>query len=264
MKQLTFILSMLLLVACGSYNKALKTKDMPEKYAYAKGYYDEQEYEKAIPLFEELLTYYKGTDSSEMLYYYYCYSHYGMGDFASASHHFKNFTETFYNSEKTEECYFMHAKCEYKYSMPYYLDQTATKNGIEKLQLFINLFPNSLRIPECNEYIDELRSKLKKKAYENAYLYYKIADYQSAVAALKLILIEYPDLENEEEVKYLIVKSSYLIAKNSIASKQKERYEAVLEEFKQINKASPFYEEALVYNNKSLKVIDSLSKIIIK
>lgn len=264
MKQLLFLLSTLLIISCGSYNKALKTKDMPKKYAYAKGYYDDQEYEKAIPLFEELLTYYKGTDSSEMLYYYYCYAHYGMGDFSMASHHFKNFTETFYNSEKTEECYFMYAKCEYKYSLPYYLDQTATENGIEKLQLFINLFPNSLRIPECNGYIDELRGKLKKKAYENAYLYYKIQDYVAAVAAFKIILDDYPDLENDDEVKFLIVKSSYLIAKNSIAKKQKERYKTVLEEFKLINTDSPYYEEALAYHDKSVKAIDNLSKIIIK
>jgi outer membrane protein assembly factor BamD len=264
MRYFSIILISMLLLACGTYNKALKTSNMPEKYAYAKQYYDAQDYIKAIPLFEELLTHYKGTDSSEMIYYYYAYSHYGSGNFSDASHHFKNFTETFYNSEKIEECYFMYAKCEYKYSQPYNLDQTATKNGIEKLQLFVNLFPESERIPECNKYIDELRGKLKKKAYENAYLYYKIGDFKAAVSALKQILDEFPDLKNEDEVNFLIVKSSYLIAKNSIAKKQKGRYENVLTEFTEIKTTSEYYEDALDYNTKSIKALDKLSKIIIK
>jgi len=251
-------------MACGSFSKALKTKDMPEKYAYAKQYYDDLDYERAIPLLEELLTFYKGTDSSEMIYYYYAYAHYGNGNFADASHHFKNFTENFYNSDKTEECYFMYAKCEYKYSQPYFLDQTATKNGIEKLQLFINLFPNSERIPECNKYIDELRDKLQKKAYENAYLYYKIGDYKAAVSSLKQLLDEFPDLNNEDEVHFLIVKSSYLIAKNSISRKQIERYENVIEEFKEIELTSSYYKEAKNYYTKSVKTLDKISNIIIK
>ena len=116
MRQLIIFFLSLALAACGTYSKALKTKNMPEKYTYAKQYYDAQDYIRAIPLFEELLTHYKGTDSSEMIYYYYCYSNYGSGEFSDASYHFKNFTETFYNSDKIEECYFMYAKCEYKYS----------------------------------------------------------------------------------------------------------------------------------------------------
>jgi outer membrane protein assembly factor BamD len=95
-------------------------------------------------------------------------------------------------------------------------------------------------------------------------LYYKIGDFKAAVSALKQILDEFPDLKNEDEVNFLIVKSSYLIAKNSIAKKQKGRYENVLTEFTEIKTTSEYYEDALDYNTKSIKALDKLSKIIIK
>lgn len=260
MRRLLFILFIpLLFTQCGDYNSVLRSKDMGYKFARAKVYYDKLDFHKAIPLFDELLTHYRGQDSSEIVYYYYSYSHYGMGDLAGASYHFKNFTENFYNSDHLEECYFMHALCEYKISLPYYLDQTSTKTAIEKMQLFINLFPESSRIPECNNYIDELRGKLQKKSYEGALLYFKTGNYKSAVTAFKNTIKDYPDLKNQEEAEFMVVQSSYLLAKNSIESKQKERYELVLKEFEEIESSSPFYEKAKEMVDKSKQVLIKLS-----
>ena len=240
---------------CGEYNSVLKSTDYGYKFAKAKEYYRNLDYHKAVPLFDELLTRYRGQDSSEIVYYYYAYSYYGMGDLVTASFHFKNFTETFYNSDHLEECYFMHALCEYKISLPYYLDQTSTYNAIEKLQLFINLFPNSTRIPECNKYIDELRQKLQKKSYESALLFYRMGEYVSAVTAFKNTIRDYPDLTNLEEAQFMVVKSAYMLAKNSVRDKQKERYENVLKEFENVDKGSKFYSEAVDYRDKSIEAL---------
>jgi outer membrane protein assembly factor BamD len=248
----------LLLTQCGDYNSVLRSKDMGYKFTKAKEYYDNLDYHKSIPLFNELLTHYRGQDSSEVVYYYYAYSHYGMGDFVGASYHFKNFTENFYNSIHLEECYFMHALCEYKVSLPYYLDQTSTKAAIEKMQLFINLFPESKRIPECNAYIDELRAKLQKKAYESSLLFFKMGDYVSAVSSFKNTIRDYPDLKNKEEAEYMVVQSSYLLAKLSIESKQKERYESVVKEFEEIETTSPYYEKAKDFADKSREALNKL------
>ena len=48
------------------------------------------------------------------------------------------------------------------------LDQTNTYDALKELQLFINTYPNSSRIPECNDLIDKLRTKLEYKDYQDS------------------------------------------------------------------------------------------------
>jgi outer membrane protein assembly factor BamD len=79
--------------------------------------------------------------------------------------------------------------------------------------------------------IAELTARLKKKAYVNAYTYYKIQRYKSAVVALRNALKLYPDTPYREEILYLITVSNYRLAHNSIKEKQGERYLSVLDSY---------------------------------
>ena len=69
---------------------------------------------------------------------------------------------------------------------------------------------------------------LKQKAYLNAYTYYKVQRYKSAVVALRNALKLYPETPYREEILYLITVSNFRLAHNSIAEKQGERYLNVL------------------------------------
>ena len=61
------------------------------------------------------------------------------------------------------------------------------------------------------------------KAFENAKQYYITSNYKAAIIALDNVLIDYPSFNNREEAHYLITKSSYLLAINSISSKVQKR-----------------------------------------
>ena len=52
--------------------------------------------------------------------------------------------------------------------------------AIEGFQEFINQYPNSDRVGQCNRLIDEMRLKLEMKDYESAKLYYDLQQYQAA------------------------------------------------------------------------------------
>lgn len=71
-----------------------------------------------------------------------------------------------------------------------------------------------------------LRLKLANKAYNAAYLYYKIRSYKAAATAFKaLLLLNTPDTPKREEAMFYIVKSYYLLAqKAAFSHKQRERY----------------------------------------
>jgi outer membrane protein assembly factor BamD len=227
-----FIVTLILLSAGCKYQKLLKDGTPDERLTAAKKYYNKGDYTRALPLFDALIGSFGRKPQAEDIYYYYAYTHYGMGDFLQASYNFNNFTQKYPRSKYTEECAFMVAKCAYHQSPAHYLDPTNTRNAIESIQLFINKYPGSKYVNDGNDLIDELRSKLHKKAYTNAMLYYQMGSYKSSLVAFKNAIADYPDLPQIEELEYLVVKSAYLYAQQSFASVQGERLEVAIEEGK--------------------------------
>lgn len=237
------ILMGLLLVAgmlsCDPYNKILKSTDLNYKFDMARKFYYEGAYYKAQPLLEELISVYRGSEKAEEVYYFYAYCDYHLQDFTVASYHFKNFTTSFPGSAKAEEMDFMYAYCLYLESPRFALDQGSTQRAIEGLQLYINKYPRSPRIAECNRMMDVLRSKLERKAYESAMLFYRMEDYRASATMLRRTLLEYPDIDEREQLVFLICKSNYLLAENSVREKQQERYEECLKTFAELKEDFP-------------------------
>lgn len=243
---LQILLIALILSSCGEYQKILKSDNYNYKYEKAVLYYENGDYNRAMPLFNELSNVMKGTDKIQEINFYYAYCNYSTGDNLMAAYLFRNYTINFPNSKHTEECAYMSAYCYYNEAPTYSLDATNTYRAIKELQSFINSYPISERIERCNNLIDELRGKLSRKAFENAKQYYTTSNYKSAIIALDNVLINFPSFENREEVHFLLVKSSYLLAINSIKEKVEERLKATLESynhFKDNYPSSPFLEE---------------------
>lgn len=264
-KPLIFIFLFIIFNGCRSeYEKLKRSPDVAKKYEKAKEYYNKKDYFRALPLFEELVTIYRGTDEAETIYYYYAYCTYGMKDLLAARFHFKTFADTYPNSKYAEECRFMAAYCYYFESPTYSLDQENTYKAIESLQLFINLYPNSERVKESNDLIDKLRSKLELKSYEIAKLYYNIGDYKSAIISFRNSIDDFPDTKYREEMEYLMVKSSFLFAKNSVETKQIERYNETLKLFNTFAENysnSDYIKDANNINRDALKELESKKKL---
>lgn len=245
--------------ACSDYKKILKSSDIEMKYGKAVEYYQKQDYFKAIQLFDELLTYFRGTQKAEDIYYYYAYSHYGQGDYILASYYFNNFVNTFPRSKYAEEAMFMAAYCQYLDSPKSSLDQESTHNAIKGMQNFINSYPKSTRVQEANEVIDKLRYKLQKKSFDIARMYFTIEEYNAAISAFNAHLKDFPDSRFKEESLFLIVKAYYIYANKSIDSKKKERYiEATksYDTFAALYPKSTYIKEAETYNKNALREIN--------
>jgi outer membrane protein assembly factor BamD len=251
--------------SCSEYGRIVKKGSNEEKYEMAVKMYKKKDYTRALPLFEDLLAVYRGKEESEEIYFYYSYCYYGLGMYDLAAYHFKNFTENYINSEHMEECGYRHTDCLYLNALPYYLDQSNTKEAIVEIQLFLNIYPNSTYKEECNKHIEDLRGTLKKKAFENAMLFYKIEDYQAATVSFKNTLRDFPDMENKDQIEFLIVKCTYFYAKYSIEEKKKERYQNVFEEYKEYVKnngtSSQWYKDATAFNEKAQEELTKHQKL---
>lgn len=211
--------------ACKSSFEQVRTSGNPDlilKKAFE--YYEKEEYLRAQTLFELILNNIVGRPEAEKANYYYSYTHYHLKQYLLAAYYFKNFSNTFLNSQYREEAAFMSAYSNYQLSPTYRLDQSNTQKAIEEFQLFVNLFPKSQRVAECNNLIDELRRKLEEKAFAEGELYFNLKQYQSAVISFDNLLRDYPESPDVERVRYLIAKASYLLSENSVVEKKMDRY----------------------------------------
>lgn len=246
---LFFIVFAFIAIGCSKYQKVLKGTNPDEKFELALKLYNKKNYYKALPLFEELTTIYRGQKKAEQVAYYYAYCNFNAGDFETAAYDFDNFTKTFPQSQFAEECAYMNAYCYYKGSPSSSLDQTYTLRAINQLQLFADNYPSSTRMEECNKLVDELRGKLEVKDFENAYLYYKMEDYKASIYAFNNLLKEYPATIYRERGLFYILRSSWLLAENSIESKKGERFLAAMTAFDNFIAAYPESEMAAEARN---------------
>ena len=223
-RYLSLIALVLVLASCSEYQKVLKSNDLELKFEKAVEYYEAEEYNKAYPLFDELLTLYRGTEKAADVYYYYAYTNFHLEDFILAAYHFKNFNNSFPGNEKAVEAAYMAGYCYYLESPRPSLDQTYTYKAINELQLFANTYSTSDRIYRVNELIDDLREKLEQKSFDRAELYFNLENYQAAVASFNNTLSEYPDTKYRERAHYLRLVAAFRFADKSIREKQRQRF----------------------------------------
>jgi outer membrane protein assembly factor BamD len=221
----TSVFLIIVLSSCKSeYEKLRTSNDNAKKYSEAVKLYNNQEYKKALGLFEPIVRRYTPQEQVEDLYYYYAYTIYKLKDYTLARYQFKNFADTYSLSPKAEECRFMAAYCYYLDSPIFSLDQGNTVKAIESLQYFINLYPNSDRVADAGKLIQNLRSKLEEKSYANSKLYFAIGDWQAAVISPGNTLRDYPDTKYAEELDFLTIRAQYEYAQHSREDHQVERY----------------------------------------
>jgi len=228
---LTLIISIFVISSCSEYQKLLKSNDYEKKFEKAKMYYSKKDYPRTLTLLEELLSIYKGTSKAEEIYFLYSYCYYYQENYILAGFYFQDFARTYPNSAHNEEAEFMGAYCYYLDSPDFSLDQENTVKAIQELQLFINRHPASERINEANNLIDKLRYKLESKAFYNSRLYFDMGDYKAALISFGNALKDFPDTRYREEIMFIMLEASYLLATNSITEKKNERLQAAIENY---------------------------------
>lgn len=220
---------LLSLNSCKSEFERIRTSGDPAVlYQKANEYFEAGDYLKAQTLYELVLSAFRGKQEAELIAYRYAYTYYNLEQYLLSAYYFTNFAQTYGGSQYREETEFMAAYSNYLLSPIYRLEQSATTKAIDMFEEFANQYPNSERVSECNRLIDQLRAKLERKAFESAKLYFELKQYQSAIQSFDNVLKDFPETKDAEQIRYLIVRSDYLLAQNSFVEKQAERYEEVV------------------------------------
>jgi outer membrane protein assembly factor BamD len=233
MRFISYLFIALILVSCGgkSMTKIMKSPDPEYKLRMAEQFFAKKKYNRAQMIYEDIMPHYRTIPKDfENIYYKYAYCAYYQMDYFNAENLFKTFLEIFPNSPRSEEIDYMRAYSFYKQSPKPELDQTNTIKAMGMMQTFINTHPNSAHNKEANEIMEICRRKLETKDHKAAQLYYDIGQFRAAGVSFSTLLDGYPESENADLYKLMIIKSFFRYALMSVEEKQPERFERVIAE----------------------------------
>ncbi len=214
-----------------SIHKIIKSADPDLIYSTALKYYEREKWRQSGDLFDACQAYFVGNVQEDSIAFFSARSKFKDRNYVDATMQLDEFRRKYGRSVFIEDAEAMLAMCHYYLSPDPTRDQTVTSEAIIAFSEFIERYPNSQRVEAFKELIAELTERLKKKVYLNAYTYFKIQRYKSAVVALRNALKIYPETPHREEILYLITVSNFRLAHNSIEEKQGERYLNVLDSY---------------------------------
>ncbi len=248
----------LLGTSCSKFRRIEKNPDWRVKYEASMAYYAKKDYYRASVLLEQIMPVIRGLPESEKGQFTLAYCQYYQKLYLLASEQFRTFYETYGRSSSAEESRYMYAYSLYKSAPDSNLDQTESIQAMTSMQEFLNRYPSSKFRDQALEVIFTIQARLEEKGFANASQYYKMRNYKSAIVALGNFINNFPDSKYVEDAHFLIVISHYKLAEKSILSKQKERYQGVVDDYIQFLDRypnSPYLKEAERY------YVDSLDKL---
>ncbi len=228
-----------ILSSCNGINALLKSGQPDKIYAKALELYEKEKWARATTLFEGAHHYYIGTSREDSITFFHARCKFKLHEYDVASELLDEFRRRFGRSVFIEDAEAMYAYCFYQMSPGPTRDQTMTGKAIIAINEFVSRYPESDKVENFRKMNDELTERMHEKSYLNAYTYYKIGRYKSAIVALKNALRTYPESRFREEIMFLIVDASYRLAENSVIEKQTDRYLAMLDSYLSFHEEFP-------------------------
>lgn len=184
---------------------------------------NKKQYEDVVLLYEKLIPLISRTRLLPYIEYKLAETNFKLNNYSLSAYQFKTIYNKFQKNEQSENALYLCAISCYKDSKLFNLDSKQTIIAINEMQNFINLYPNSNKLLQCNEIIQELHEKLENKFYTNALFFYKMHKYESAIITFSNMMCDFPDSKLREEVYYYIILSKYNLIKHSMSTLKKEK-----------------------------------------
>lgn len=217
--------------SCSSFDKLLKNPDFGLKYREANRFYEAGRFDRAVALYENILPFFRNAPQEDTINIRIANGYFQMREFEMAQYYFNLFRRSFPRSALIGEVDYMVGLCSYSMSLRPSLDQTETNNAIQAFNLYLFRHPHGEFAATCREKIVELEGRLAEKAFHGAKLYYTTEHYRAAVVALKNCIKDFPDSKYREEMLFLVLRASFMHAKNSVRDRQRERFQLSIDEY---------------------------------
>jgi outer membrane protein assembly factor BamD len=116
-------------------------------------------------------------------------------------------------------------------------DQSATRDAIKELQVFIDRYPNSSLMPEARKLMREAKDRLSESSYRIGFHYFRVKWYRGAIDRFQEILKDDPEYTRKDAVYFHLAESFRLSGREpknvELLSQALPYYDRLIKEFEQ-------------------------------
>ncbi|MEE9572437.1 MAG: outer membrane protein assembly factor BamD [Candidatus Neomarinimicrobiota bacterium] len=208
----TILISFGIFVNCAG-NKPVDKLSLEERYKRGQDFLENKKYYNAQQEFQIIVFSGSHTEWGDDAQFYLAESYFKNKEYILAISEYERLTRKMKYSPFVEKCRWRICEAYVAESPKYYHDPSNTHKALQKLQEFIDEYPDSEFSDEASKTIKKLRNKLGEKMLETAILYQKLHAYDSAIVAFEDLLRQYYDTDFAEEAHVGIVRSYSLMNK---------------------------------------------------
>lgn len=201
------LIILMALTSCKRFDQAIRTEVLPEDelYAIALEKFNQQAWDDAIAAFDRFERLYVNSDKIQDVRLMRADAQFNRGrtsGYISAKAEYQQFIALYPNYEREDYLWFQIANCSLQQMLPENRDQTATREAIEDLEVFLNRFPDSQYAPEAREKLNSAYERLAKYHVVVGDHYYGRGIYASAALRYMKALEMNVTLESLRDVLY--------------------------------------------------------------
>ena len=107
-------------------------------------------------------------------------------------------------------------------------DQSATKDAIKEIEIFLQRFPNSSLMPEARKLERQARDRLSESGYRVGFFYFRLKYYPGAIDRFEEVIKADPGYSNRDALYYHMAEALYLTGRKPEALPY---YDRLIKEF---------------------------------
>lgn len=189
----TAFIMIALIAGCSSSGSNISTDDPLKAFDQAKRKFDRGDFVEAIEDFSFMKIRFPGTEVSDKVQYYLAMSYFRQQEYLLAAYEFSVFLKNHPLSELAPDAKYMTGSTYYELSPKFSLDQEFTKEALNELLSFIELYPQHKNVQDAENKIKILRNKLAYKELYIADNYMKTNNYKAASLYYQAVYDNYID-----------------------------------------------------------------------
>jgi outer membrane protein assembly factor BamD len=164
---------------------------------------------QAIALYQQFLERYVGHERADYAQFKLAESHLRGREFAVAAVEYQVLITNYGYSEWVDDALFQIGVCYWREAPRPSRDQQKASDALSRFNQFLQIYPDSPRVPEARDYVRQINTRLAEKALEAARWYYRRHEPKAALIYCDKIIEGYPD--NRYWVDALYLKGLILI-----------------------------------------------------
>lgn len=200
----------IILIGCAGKQPQLNLP-LQERFDRGLEYIEKEKYFNAQQEFQIVILSGSHTELGDDAQFYFAESYFRNKEYLLAIAEYERLTRNMKYSGYVEKSRWRICEAYVAESPKYFHDQSNTNKALQKLQEFIDEYPNSEFNDDAKDTIKELRRKLAHKLYNSGQLYLKLLVYDSAIITFEDLLSNYYDTEYAEKAHIGIIRANILM-----------------------------------------------------